>query len=131
VVRDELLDAIGSHEERTIHEAGGEIVRFRSTGWIGEVDVPAVVVVTERDRVVRPARQRQLAASIPGARLISVDGAHLAAFTQPDLTARAILTACDAIGPIAVPRRRHRFTERVRRLLRRRRARTVRNRPRL
>ena len=120
-IRDELFRAMSSHEERSIEEAGQEIRRFRSTGWIGEVDVPVVVVVTERDRLVRPALQRQLAASIPGARVIVIDAAHLAAFTRPDLTVSAVAAACDAIvSPVpTTPGRR--FDERLARFMRGRR----------
>ncbi len=127
-IRDELFGAMSSHEERTIREAGLEIRRFRSTRWIGEVDVPAVVIVTERDRLVRPALQRQLAASIPGARMIQIDGAHLAAFTMPDVVAGAIAEACDVISVTRVRSPRPRFADRVRQLLRLRRQRRARSR---
>ena len=42
--------------------------------WIGEVDVPTVVLVTMRDQVVATARQLRLAESIPGAEVIRVEG---------------------------------------------------------
>ena len=120
--RDELLDAMNSHEQRTIHEAGRAIRQFRSTGWIGEIDVPVVVVVTGRDRLVRPARQRKLARAIPGAHTITVDAGHLAAFTSPDLIADAVATGCDQIAArIVLPHRRHRFGRALRRLFRGRR----------
>jgi 3-oxoadipate enol-lactonase len=122
-IRDELLGAISSHEERAIREAGREIRRFKSTSWIGEVEVPVVVIVTGRDRIVRPELQRQLAASIPGARTIEIDGAHLAAFTRPDLTAGAIAAACDTITLSPVTTTRPGLAERVKQLLRARRMR--------
>ena len=122
-LRDEVLGAMISHEERSIREAERAILGFRSTDWIGDVDVPVVVIVTERDRLVRPALQRQLAASITGARTIEIDAAHLAAFTRPELTANAVVAACDdvALPSATVPLRR--FGERVRRLVRGRRRR--------
>lgn len=123
-IRNELLCAIRSHHERSIDEAGQEIRRFRSTSWIGEVEVPVVVIVTERDRLVRPALQRQLAESIPGARVIEIDAPHLAAFTRPDLTASAVAEACDAIVEPVVATPRRRFGERVKQLFRSRRRRT-------
>jgi 3-oxoadipate enol-lactonase len=119
-LRNEVLGAMNSHEERSIHEAERAIRGFRSTDWIGDVDVPVVVVVTERDRLVRPALQRQLASAIPGARTIEIDAAHLAAFTRPELTANAIVAACDAIGRPYATTPHRRFGERVRRLLHRR-----------
>lgn len=122
-IRDHLLDALHSHEERAIHEAGRAIRRFDSSRWIGEVDVPAAVVITERDRLVPPRRQRRLAAAIPGARVIRLDGAHLAAFTRPDLTARAVAAACDAIAPPRAGGGRRRLVGRLRQLVGRRRRR--------
>jgi pimeloyl-ACP methyl ester carboxylesterase len=123
-IRDELLGAISSHEERAILEAGREIRRFKSTSWIGEVDVPVVVIITERDRIVRPELQRQLAALIPEARTIEIDSAHLEALTRPDLTVSAVVAACDhiALGRDTTTRR-PRLSERFRAFLRRRRRR--------
>jgi pimeloyl-ACP methyl ester carboxylesterase len=119
-LRDEVLAAMNSHEERSIHEAERAIRGFRSTDWIGEVDVPVVVVVTARDMLVRPVLQRQLASAIPAARTIEINAAHLAAFTRPELTANAVVAACDAIALPAATTPQRRFGERVRRLLQRR-----------
>jgi pimeloyl-ACP methyl ester carboxylesterase len=128
--RDELIDAMSSHEQRTIYEAGRAIRRFRSTDWIGEIAVPVVVVVTDRDRLVRPSRQRQLARAIPGAHTITVDAGHLAAFTSPDLIADAVATGCAQIASrIVLPNRRHRLGRAISRLFRRRRERAHHQRP--
>ncbi|HWM19920.1 MAG TPA: alpha/beta hydrolase [Ilumatobacteraceae bacterium] len=116
-LRNEVLGAMNSHEERSIHEAERAIRGFRSTDWIGGVGVPVVVVVTERDRLVRPALQRHLAASIPGARTIEINAAHLAAFTRPELTASAVVAACDAIALPTARTPQRRFGERVKRLV--------------
>jgi pimeloyl-ACP methyl ester carboxylesterase len=122
-VRSELLGAISSHEEQAIDDAGREIRLFRSTDWIGAVDVPVIVVVTQRDRLVRPALQRQLAALIPGSRTIEIDAAHLAAFTKPDLVAAAVTAACDTIAQPGERAPRRRLRGRVREFFRRRRQR--------
>jgi 3-oxoadipate enol-lactonase len=66
-------------------EAGGSIGRFTSHDWIGGVDVPTAVVVTEYDKVVLPHRQRKLAAAIPGATTHTVPGEHTVCATQPHL----------------------------------------------
>jgi pimeloyl-ACP methyl ester carboxylesterase len=124
-MRSELLGAIGSHEERAILEAGREIRRFNSASWIGQVDVPVVVIVTERDRIIRPVLQRQLAALIPGACTIEIDSAHIEALTRPDRTVSAVVAACDhiALDRDTTTRRRLRLAERVKAALRRRRRR--------
>ena len=51
----------------TFPEVLGELGRFNSASWIGEVDVPTAVVVTERDHTIPQRRQRKLAATIEGA----------------------------------------------------------------
>jgi 3-oxoadipate enol-lactonase len=45
---------------------------FDAEPWLAQVRIPVVVLVTTRDTAVAPARQRQLAAAIPGARLMEV-----------------------------------------------------------
>ncbi len=98
-VKHEMLEAMASHDHDAIHAAGAAIRRFCSADWIPDVDVPTVVVLTERDRVVRPSRQRELATLIPGARTITLDTGHLAPFRQPQLFAAAVTEACDSIDP--------------------------------
>ena len=49
---------------------------FDAEPWLAQVRIPVVVLVTTRDTVVAPARQRQLAAAIPGARLVEVEIDH-------------------------------------------------------
>jgi 3-oxoadipate enol-lactonase len=75
-------------------EAGGSLGRFDSRPWIGEVDVPTAVVATMRDRLVPPARQLALARSIPGARLLPVQGDHAACVTSAREFVPVLLEAC-------------------------------------
>ncbi|MGI9023480.1 MAG: alpha/beta fold hydrolase, partial [Acidimicrobiales bacterium] len=49
---------------------------FSSVPWIGAVDVPVAVVVTRGDILVPPARQRALAAAVPGATTHEIDADH-------------------------------------------------------
>jgi pimeloyl-ACP methyl ester carboxylesterase len=92
-----LLDSLGRHDVRTVHRALHQIARYDARGWIGAVDVPAAVIVTGRDRTVSPARQRALAAAIPGAATIDTDGGHLLPFTDPDATADVLREACRTV----------------------------------
>src|SRR4029079_9131665 len=59
-----------------IPEVLGELGRFNSASWIGEVDVPTAVVVTTKDRAVAVRRQYRLAASIDGAEVFIAKGGH-------------------------------------------------------
>jgi 3-oxoadipate enol-lactonase len=70
------------------------VCEFSSDGWISEVDVPAAVVVTARDRIVPAARQLKLARAIPGASVHEVDADHGACINAPQLFAPALLEAC-------------------------------------
>ena len=49
---------------RDIAEAGRELGRFDSTHWVGTLTQPATVVITTRDRLVPPRKQRDLAAAL-------------------------------------------------------------------
>ncbi len=64
------------HDWLQVAQAGRALGRFDSRHWIGGVDVPTAVVATERDRVVPPPRQRDLAARIPTATAHPVAGDH-------------------------------------------------------
>lgn len=89
--------------------AGHAIGGFSSREWIGTVDVPAAVVVTERDQVVPPERQLKLAASIPGATVHRVAGDHGACVAAARRFVPALVDACSSVAARAaagtVPRR--------------------------
>ena len=72
---------------------------FASDNWIGQVDVPAAVVITARDRVVPPGRQLRLARAIAGASVHYVDADHGACINAPQLLAPALLEACWSVAP--------------------------------
>jgi pimeloyl-ACP methyl ester carboxylesterase len=73
--------------------------RFRSTAWIGEVDVPTSVVVTTRDRTVPARKQRQLAAAVPGATRFDVDGPHDSIVTRAEQYVPVLVEAVHAATP--------------------------------
>jgi pimeloyl-ACP methyl ester carboxylesterase len=67
------------------YEAGHAAWRFDSRPWVGGLDVPATVVVNGRDTVVLPARQRELAALLPAARVVELPNAgHESVLAQPE-----------------------------------------------
>jgi len=75
------------------------VCEFSSDGWIGEVDVPAAVVVTARDRVVPASRQLRLARAIPGASVHTVAADHGVCINAPQLFGPALLEACQSVAP--------------------------------
>jgi pimeloyl-ACP methyl ester carboxylesterase len=96
---------IADHDPGAILQASRALHAFSSNEWIGSVDVPTAVVVTEKDGLVSPAAQRKLAAAIPGATVYSVDGDHGACAYRPREFAAALLEACESV----VSRGRARF----------------------
>ncbi len=79
-------------------EAGGAIARFDSSGWIGGIDVPVGIVLTERDDVVPPDRQHRLAALIPHARLVRLPHGHDCCVTEPDFVPALVEMVRHAAG---------------------------------
>lgn len=80
------------HDWTTVLEAGRALGTYDATGWVGTIDVPVAVVVTDRDRAVPPAAQLAFAARIPGSSVHHVDGGHTAC-AGPALAA-PLLGAC-------------------------------------
>jgi len=60
---------------RDLAEAGRELGRFDGRPWLDAIEIPAVVVVTARDRSVPPRKQRELAERI-GAATLDDQGDH-------------------------------------------------------
>jgi pimeloyl-ACP methyl ester carboxylesterase len=96
--RDWVMAEFRGNDPATVAQAAAAIGRFSSRDWIGDVDVPAAVVVTTQDRLVPPHRQHKLAAAIPGATLHPVDGDHGVCAARPDLFVPALLSACASVA---------------------------------
>ena len=92
-----IASELRGNDPAAVLEAGGSLGRFSSHRWIGDVDGPAAVVVTELDGLVRPSRQRALAAAIPGASVHPVAADHGACVARPDLFVPALLDACVSV----------------------------------
>ncbi len=100
-----VLDGLEQHDERAVRQAGWAIGRFRSTGWIDAVDVPAAVVVTERDRIVDPSRQRELADRLPRAEVLPIEAGHLVCVGEPQLFGDSIVDAVHRVTPVRIGQR--------------------------
>jgi pimeloyl-ACP methyl ester carboxylesterase len=94
------------HDTVKILEAGQAIGSYNARRWIGEVDVPTTVLVTERDRAVDPKEQRKMAAVIPGALVHTHDDGHVACAKRE--FGPALVKAVDSVAQrlTAVPGRR-------------------------
>lgn len=92
----------GRHEPAALIQAGIALARFDSTPWLHQIDVPAAVVVTERDSTVPPSLQKSLAKRIPGSLRFPVDGDHRVVSEAPERFVPVLLSACDAVNRVRV-----------------------------
>jgi pimeloyl-ACP methyl ester carboxylesterase len=60
---------------RELADAGRALSRYDASPWAAHLGLPAVMLVTTRDRLVRPAKQRQLADALD-AHVIEIDADH-------------------------------------------------------
>ena len=101
-LRERVERELLGHEPATVVQAADALTHFSSHDWIGEVDVPAAVVITTRDVLVPPARQYKLAASIPGARVFEVDDDHDACVRDRGFP-ETLVRACRAVAQKETP----------------------------
>ncbi len=117
-VRRHLLEAMSNHDARMVCEASRTVAGHDGSASVSDIDVPAVVVVTARDQVVRPRFQRDLAGVIDGAVTIEVEDGHMIPFTAPSVTAHVALDACDIVNAqLRWPYRMDRWPRTARRTL--------------
>ena len=79
-----LLGELRRGDPEMIADAGRALGNYDARAFAGDVDVPTAVVVTTKDRLVRPRKQRQLASAVPGARTFELRGDHDACLLNPD-----------------------------------------------
>jgi pimeloyl-ACP methyl ester carboxylesterase len=84
-------------------EVLGELGRFNSAAWIGDIDVPTAVVVTDKDRAIPARRQRRLAASIPGAQVFDAPGGHASLVLDAARWVPVFVAAVDSVTDPRVP----------------------------
>ena len=97
-IRDRVLSEVGTSDAVTVGQAAAAVVRFSSSSWISEIDVPTSVVLTEKDGLVPPASQRTMADRIRGAVIHSVPGDHSVCVTRPALFVPAVDDACASVA---------------------------------
>jgi pimeloyl-ACP methyl ester carboxylesterase len=95
-----LAGELALTDRRRMMQAGLSLARFDSSAWIGQVDVPAAVVVTTRDAAIAPARQRRLAAALPRASVHDAAIDHTGCVTRPARFVPALLDAVDAVSTV-------------------------------
>lgn len=83
---DVLLDPSDTHQwalaewrstsSWAVAQAVASLGRHHSTPWLSKIDIPTAVVVTTKDKVLSPERQRVIAATIPGATVHEAECGH-------------------------------------------------------
>jgi 3-oxoadipate enol-lactonase len=99
------LEEIGRNDPAAVLEAVRALQRYDARAWLGEVDVPTAVVVTELDNVVPPRRQHRLAERIPGASVWPVEGDHAVCVMGANRFVPVLVDACQWVAdhaPVAV-----------------------------
>ena len=97
-MHDWAISELRRGDPASIMQAANAVGRFRSTDWIGKVDVPTAVVVTLNDQLVSPRRQLLLADTIPGATVHPVEGDHSACVMAAGRFVPALIAACHDVS---------------------------------
>lgn len=93
-----LIGELRRGDAADLAHAGRALGSYDARPFAGGIDVPAAVVVTTRDRLVRPRKQRALARAIPGAVVFELDGDHDACLVHVERFAAVTLEALRAVG---------------------------------
>jgi len=82
---------------RDLVAAGRALSRYDARPWAGQLDIPAVVLVTTRDRLVRPVKQRELAEALR-ASVLEIHADHDLPLVKGGEYARLTRLAVDAVA---------------------------------
>ncbi|MEP6299185.1 MAG: alpha/beta hydrolase, partial [Ilumatobacter sp.] len=85
------------NEPRVMIEAGRALSRYDAREWASDIDVPAGILISTKDRLVRPRKQRELAAALK-AKVVEVEMDHLGALEQPTQFASATVELVSSIA---------------------------------
>ena len=106
---------------RELGDAGRALSRYDARPWASQLGLPAVMLITTRDRLVRPSKQRKLAVALH-AQVFEIDADHDLPLVRGDeyarLTRLAVDTAASAAGLLPPASSWARLASRCRRLLR-------------
>jgi 3-oxoadipate enol-lactonase len=83
---------MSKHQSRAMLEAAHAIANYSARHWIGQIDMPTSVIVTERDTAVSPHAQLKMAMAIPGAHINRIPSGHVSCI-EPDF-GRKVTDAC-------------------------------------
>lgn len=92
-----LVGEIRRNDPWHVSEAGRAISRFDARPFAESISVPTSMVLTTRDRLVPPVKQRALASAVR-AEIVELDGDHFVTLEQPREYADATRRAVDCVA---------------------------------
>lgn len=96
-----MLGEIRRNDPWMMVEAGRALSRYDARPWVSGVDAPAAVVVTTHDRLVRPRKQRAMAALLGATqRTVFLEGDHMVPWEHPERFARATAEAVELMQQV-------------------------------
>lgn len=78
-------------------EAGFALRTYDARPWIDRIDLPAAVVVTDNDAVVRPATQEAMANTLADVSTHHVSGGHIVVASRPEELLGGLRSACSSV----------------------------------
>lgn len=98
-----MLGEMRRNDPWMVVEAGRALARYDARPWAPTLGVPAAVMLTTHDRLVRPRKQRALAQALGATqRVVPVEGDHLVPWEHPDRfsagTVQAVDRVCQVLG---------------------------------
>jgi pimeloyl-ACP methyl ester carboxylesterase len=97
-MRGYVIDRIAGNDKTAYLRAARATFAFSAADRLNDVQVPALVVVGEHDRVTPPVLSEMLASRIAGARLVRIaDAGHICVMEQPGAFNQVMLEFLDAL----------------------------------
>jgi 3-oxoadipate enol-lactonase len=95
--REWILSELRRSDPRALADAGRSLKHFDARTFARGVDVPAAVVITTKDRLVKPFKQHALADAVQAA-VVQMPGDHLCTFTHGAEFADRLRQAVDKVS---------------------------------
>jgi 3-oxoadipate enol-lactonase len=92
-----ILEELLRNDWRSVLEAGHALGTFDATPWLGELGVPASVILTTGDSVVPLQRQLRMLSALRDARAFVVDGDHDGCVRHADLFVPQLVAAVASV----------------------------------
>lgn len=91
-----LLGEVRRNDQWMVSEAGRALGKFDARPFAHTITVPSVVLLTTKDSLVLPEKQRQLSEATKS-QVVELHGDHFVSFTQPSEFSASILRSLDLV----------------------------------